>query len=194
MSTHGRTGPGRLVFGSVAEGVVSESHVPVLVARAWLPPQRQPLLPERPTLVVPLDGSEFAEAALGTALALAEDLDAMLVLLRATDESLDGEALDYLSSVQSRLYHESPMLDIVTQVGAGKPSHVIDAAVAESGASMVVMATHGRGGVLRSVTGSVAGKVVNRGRAPVVLVRPQSMTASLGPLPWDATEVVPAST
>jgi nucleotide-binding universal stress UspA family protein len=193
MSTHGRTGPGRLVFGSVAQAVVAESPVPVLVARAWLPPHRQPFLPEQPTLVVPLDGSEFAESALSPALALAENLGATLILLRADGEGQPyNESWEYISSVRSRLHTESPMVEVAAEVRTGEPSFAIDAAVAERNASMVVMATHGRGGVLRSVTGSVAGKVLNGGRAPVVLVRPAVRAASEPPL--TATELVPTST
>ena len=33
MTTHGRTGPSRLLFGSVAEGVLREAHVPVMVLK-----------------------------------------------------------------------------------------------------------------------------------------------------------------
>ena len=33
MGTHGRSGLGRLILGSVAEGVIHKSHVPVLIAR-----------------------------------------------------------------------------------------------------------------------------------------------------------------
>jgi nucleotide-binding universal stress UspA family protein len=177
LTTHGRTGPGRLVFGSVAEAVVSNSSVPVLIARAWLPPHRQPFLPEQPTIIVPLDGSAFAEAALGPALALADDLGAALVLLRAagSDAPTSG-AWEYLSSVQARLFDDAPMIDVVTQVSDSDPSSAIDAAVVDNNASFVLMATHGRGGLMRSVTGSVAGRVVNQGRTPVVLVRPERRT------------------
>ena len=57
MASHGRTGPGHLLFGSVAEGVVAHSRVPVLVERAWQPAQRELLIEGKPRLLVPLDGS-----------------------------------------------------------------------------------------------------------------------------------------
>ena len=178
MTTHGRTGPGRLLFGSVAEAVVGRTSVPVLLARAWLPPQRQPLFGERPLLLVPLDGSTFAEAALGPAIAFADDIGAGILLLRA--EASMGpvdEALDYLSSVQARLAETYPDLTVLTDVRVADPAHAIDQALLQTGASVVVMATHGRGGVVRSVTGSVAGKVLEQGRAPLVLVRPAAHVA-----------------
>jgi nucleotide-binding universal stress UspA family protein len=79
MTSHGRTGVSRWVFGSVAEHVARQSHLPVLVLRPqqvpfWTegadlvePPQtpaadRQPLPQLR--VLVPLDGSPLAEAVL----------------------------------------------------------------------------------------------------------------------------------
>jgi nucleotide-binding universal stress UspA family protein len=76
MSTHGRTGPGRWLFGSIAESVVASSPVPVLVERAWQPTRRHALIADRPTLLVPVDGSAFAESALEPAGRLASDLNA----------------------------------------------------------------------------------------------------------------------
>lgn len=57
MTTHGRSGPKRWLFGRVAESVVASSPVLVLVERAWQPIRREPLLADQPTLLVPLDGS-----------------------------------------------------------------------------------------------------------------------------------------
>jgi nucleotide-binding universal stress UspA family protein len=108
MSTHGRTGPGRWLFGSIAESVVASSPVPVLVERAWQRIRREPRLTERPTLLVPLDGSAFAESALEPAGRLANDLGGELVLLRvearATDVLRDefGRTIEYLDQQEDR--------------------------------------------------------------------------------------------
>ena len=48
----------------------------------------------------------------------------------------------------------------------------IEEAVAQYNAALVVMATHGRGGVMRTLLGSVAGKFMQLGDVPVVLIRP----------------------
>ena len=85
MATHGRTGPGRWVFGSVAEAVVAASPVPVLVQRDWQPLLGEPLLDNPPTMIVPLDGSAFAEQALEPAARLAEALGGRLILVRVED-------------------------------------------------------------------------------------------------------------
>jgi Universal stress protein family len=50
-----------------------------------------------------------------------------------------------------------------------------------TGAALVVMATHGRTGLRRSIMGSVAGQVLERGSAPLVLVRPGVPSADGAP-------------
>ena len=56
MTTHGRTGPGRWIFGSVTESVVNTSPVPVLVERAAEPLFGGPLWSDHPELLVAVDG------------------------------------------------------------------------------------------------------------------------------------------
>src|SRR6266545_3904546 len=71
MATHGRTGLQHLLVGSVAEAVIAGSQVPVFVTHARpgeIPPA--PFALARARVVVPLDGSEFATAALSTAVEL----------------------------------------------------------------------------------------------------------------------------
>jgi nucleotide-binding universal stress UspA family protein len=174
MSTHGRTGPGRLLFGSVAEAVVSSSSVPVLITRAWLSAEPQELLKEAPQLfLVPLDGSAFAETALEPAMQLADDFGAglLLVTAQATDAPPVEERY-YLPSLQEKLRHTHPDMCVEVQFRYGSPRQAIDEAYRQSGASLIIMATHGRTGFRRSVTGSVAGGVLKESRAPLVLVRP----------------------
>src|SRR5215207_2803565 len=68
MATHGRSGLPHLLYGSVAESVLASSHVPVFLVHArpgeWAP---APFDPMAARIMVPLDGSSFAEAALATA-------------------------------------------------------------------------------------------------------------------------------
>lgn len=73
LSSHGRTGATRWVLGSVAEHVARQSPVPVLVLREQGPALAHPHPDaERPLrLLVPLDSSPFAEAALAPAAELA---------------------------------------------------------------------------------------------------------------------------
>jgi nucleotide-binding universal stress UspA family protein len=178
MATHGRTGPGRWVLGSVAEAVVAASLVPVLVQRAWQPLFGESLLNDTPKLIVPLDGSVFAETALEPAANLAEQLGARLILIRVEDSpSAVRDALDYLPSVQAHVAKHHPGLSLATDIRVGEPAAGIEAAVAYHEAALVVMATHGRGGALRSILGSVAGKLLQLCDVPVVLMRPAPVEA-----------------
>src|SRR5688572_14238679 len=77
MATHGRSGIGRAVLGSVAEGVLAGGRVPVLLVR----PGGRPVSTVR-ALLVPLDGSPGGAIALGIALGLARATGASLVLLQ----------------------------------------------------------------------------------------------------------------
>lgn len=91
MSTHGRSGLGRWLYGSVADRVLHHASVPVFLVPAVSEPIALLDIPaERRRVLVPLDGSELAEAALGPAGELAEALAAELLLLRVVvppDES-----------------------------------------------------------------------------------------------------------
>jgi nucleotide-binding universal stress UspA family protein len=173
IASHGRTGPSRLVFGSVAEAVVAASPVPVLVQRAWQPLFGKPLLDDNPQLIVPLDGSVFAESALEPAAKLAHDLAGRLLLVSvATEPATVPSALEYLTQIKARVTELHPELSVDSDLRVGDAAFGIEEAVALYEASLVVMATHGRGGVLRSMLGSVAGKVMQHGEVPVVLIRP----------------------
>jgi nucleotide-binding universal stress UspA family protein len=68
MSSHGYTGVRRWVLGSVAQKVARHSSVPVLVLRADGTPLT---LDQPPRVLVPLDGSALAEAAIEPAIQLA---------------------------------------------------------------------------------------------------------------------------
>ncbi len=81
MSTHGRSGMSRWMHGSVAEQVLSKATVPVLMVRAW--EREVSPVGEHPRLLVPLDGTSFAESALPVARELAQRLAGDLVLVHA---------------------------------------------------------------------------------------------------------------
>ncbi len=85
MATHGRSGVSRWIFGSVAEKILQSSPVPLLIVR---PPSGEEanlklslLSPRYDKILVPLDGSEFAEHALEQAEVIACSSGATLVLL-----------------------------------------------------------------------------------------------------------------
>jgi nucleotide-binding universal stress UspA family protein len=134
------------------------------------------------TILVPLDGSQLSQRALGPALALGQQAGAELLLVRAptTDtlsfavsearqRELAHSALIYLETI--RKSNEQPHFSIRVQVLSGDPaSAIIDTARAEQ-IDLIVMSTHGYSGMTRWVLGSVTEKVLRSASCPVLAVR-----------------------
>jgi nucleotide-binding universal stress UspA family protein len=71
-------------------------------------------------------------------------------------------------------------LTVEIQVVAGSPAPAILDTAEEAAADLIVMATHGRGGLPRLWLGSVALKVVQSARTPVLLVRAREAAVPAG--------------
>ena len=177
MSTHGRGGLERMVRGSVADAILRESPVPVLLS----PRQAHIRWTDAPVRVVlPLDGSELAALAIPYAAAIASSLKGTIHLLRAVgyEPEFDlspffrdtrEEARRYLDSVAQRLNRQG--LTTRQEVREGRPVSTILRVVEEQDADLVVMSSHGRGGVERAFLGSVADSVLQLALVPVLVVR-----------------------
>jgi nucleotide-binding universal stress UspA family protein len=112
------------------------------------------------SILVPLDGSWRSESALVPAAPLAQRIGARLGLLTAQWSAAETvTAQHYLDARRAELR------------GRADVPHAIVAAADVPG-MLVCMATHGHGGVLRGVLGSVSEEVVRAGVAPVLLVGP----------------------
>lgn len=181
LASHGRSGIGRWIYGSVADQVLRNAPVPVLLAAPtgvvdW-PAER----PRR--LLVPLDGSLLGQAVLEPARELAERLGAELVLLRVVeplgydmayypplDPAPELEAAKiYLDQVAERLRAGGPPVSV--RVEFGQAISIIAEVAAELAAGLIAMATHGRGGIARFVLGSVTTGVLQRAGVPLLLAR-----------------------
>ena len=185
-TTHGRGTGGRVVWGSVADRVARHAPTATLVVRGG---ERGAAGPPVARVVVPLDGSALAESALPTATELAADLGVPIHLMRAVDvgpirataeaarlvatasdrsaEALRRQAEEYLTGQVQRLRNRD--LSATSEVRTGTPALALLDAVGPT--DLVVMTTHGRGGLRRWLLGSVADKLVRAAPAPVLLVR-----------------------
>jgi nucleotide-binding universal stress UspA family protein len=190
MASHGRGAIGRWVIGSVADRVARTSLIPVMVMR---PQEEMPTEPGRceiRRLIVPLDGSELAEQALPFVEVLAASLHVPVLLVTVTDivhdiarataygmpfrqevydELVAGartKASDHLDGAASRLRRSG--LEVSAQVLDGQAADAI--ANRAEPTDVIVMTSHGRGGLRRWLIGSVAEKLVREGPVPVILV------------------------
>jgi nucleotide-binding universal stress UspA family protein len=190
MSTHGRAGLERAVFGSVAETVLHTAPVPVLLVRTHTDARPTSQTIAYSTILVPLDRDDFAEPALEQAQHLAATSSATLVLLTAvldrdglicaTEGMVSFAALGELQAVASRMTIElaaqarrleASGLHVRTMLVRGWPAEAILRTAAQEQADLIVMATHGRGGLQRLRLGSVALQVVQAAAVPVLLIR-----------------------
>jgi nucleotide-binding universal stress UspA family protein len=136
-------------------------------------------------LLVPLDGSRLAESALPAALALAGRFKATVTLLHVIEknapERVHGEthirtvqqALIYLNAVSTRAFPRG--LTVRCHVHKSPVRKIAKAIVAHEGEfnhDLIVLCTHGRGSTSRMLIGSVAQRVIGRGRKPVLVVHP----------------------
>lgn len=100
---------------------------------------------------------------------------------------VEANARAYLEQIKARIGMSSTSVE--TSVRQGEPAEEIAAAAREYSAAAVVMATHGRTGLVRSILGSVAGGVLHRSEVPVVLVHPKSVRVSEGRFVQQTTAV-----
>jgi nucleotide-binding universal stress UspA family protein len=128
------------------------------------------------TIVVPLDGSRTAEAALEPARALAAGFDADLLLITSTLHTDLAAEDHYLHQVIGRRGLQRASAEVASGRSAG-PAIVHAASSVPD--PVVCMATHGRTGWREAILGSVAEEIVRTVDAPTMLVGPKWERASL---------------
>lgn len=200
MATHSRFGVERWLYGSVADEVLRHAESPVLLLPAAC---EAPALGWRVrSIVVPLDGSNFAREALTPAVELARAHDAHVWLVQVVEPptvypaTLVAEALNptlALASATSYLQGEAATLrrlglrvQVHADIGPAGPT-IAEIARAKR-ADVIVMATHGRSGLARMVLGSVAVATLQHTHVPLLLVRPAGLNRE--PLPGDERKAV----
>ncbi|NTU59554.1 MAG: universal stress protein [Deltaproteobacteria bacterium] len=138
-------------------------------------------------ILVPLDGSELAEAAITAALPLAKTFGAPVVLLGVLDltagmydvyseafnpidlkSQLESFLDAALARAQARVEAEGVECRRVLKVGV--PHEEIATVVAEEAADLVVMTTHGRRGLSHLLLGSVTEKLIRTAPCQVLVV------------------------
>ncbi len=145
------------------------------------------------TMLVPLDGSDLAECTLEEAKNIARGCNAAELILFRVVEPFSAEAVaalaeagdnvlgkieserrqeakDYLSRVSAGLKAEGITCRAVLADGRAA-DEILDYA-AQNHVDLIVMSTHGRSGLSRWLSGSVAEKVSRHSAIPVLLVTP----------------------
>lgn len=192
MATHGWGGLQRAWLGSVTDALIREIEVPIL---AFCPRGREVIRIDgkaKEHVLVPLDGSELAEAVLDEAVAVA-GAEARFSLLRVVPlpipgdpmmgsigpgvvdemiESLRADAEQYLAGVAARLQGRVARVETAILVEMMPALAILHYAESHH-VDLIALATHGRRGLKRWALGSVADKVLRGAAVPVLLIRPE---------------------
>jgi nucleotide-binding universal stress UspA family protein len=146
-------------------------------------------------ILVPLDGSELAECSLehvkGIALGCHVPEVVLLGVVEPANEAMpwswgsvaaaqtqaerdmaeEKSATDYIGKIATRLLKEG--INVITRVQPGRPAETILDYTAKNGVDLIIMATHGRGGVTRWDFGKVADRVIRTSSVPVLMASPK---------------------
>jgi nucleotide-binding universal stress UspA family protein len=193
ISTHGRSGISRWALGNVANKVLRASHIPTLLIKSS---ELETVSAGKVlgNILVPLDGSQFAEAIIPYVEGLAQGMDSEVALLRVIEpiklpnlaaygqwvdcekyeKSLlteaEKEAKRYLSNQECALQDKGVKVSSISLLG--KPTQTILQYAEDNFFSLIALSTHGFSGITKWAYGSVASNIIEGSTKPVLLVRP----------------------
>lgn len=185
VGTHGREGVARAVLGSVAEAIVRESDVPVLVVNGHA---RRPHAGGVFTrALVALDESETSKAPMSIAARLAASMSTHLTLCNVIESSqLPAITATYafdpipfhtgIHTASRKLLGESAKRNGIATADEdiidieGEPAEMLERTAMQCNCDVIILGTHARRGVKRFILGSVAETVARRSSVPVLIV------------------------
>jgi nucleotide-binding universal stress UspA family protein len=191
MASHGRSGIMAWATGGVADKVLHTTKVPVLLIRVTKLPRKA--LPKRllERVLLPLDGSEAGEAAVPYVQKLITKLGSEVILFgvvaagqhvrtvggldyilypEAELELIKTEAREYLERLCQRLGGRKGRVRFKLKVGDNIAGEIVKFAK-RNGVGLIAISAHGHSGIEKWVFGSVANKIVQASKVPVLVVR-----------------------
>jgi nucleotide-binding universal stress UspA family protein len=196
VGSHGRSFFGRVVFGSVAQSVLSHSPCSVRVGRGQAPGSDKPIaFPLR--VMIGVDGSADSSAAVesvcsrewppGTEVRLVTVSDLRLVLALLDAGTMPDEAevthacdspIEKIASAAGKQFCNKPGLKVSTVVLEGDPKQAILREAERWGADCVVLGVKGHSRLERFLLGSVSASVAARAGCTVEVIRKPPGVAS----------------
>jgi nucleotide-binding universal stress UspA family protein len=182
MTTHGRTAWTEAVLGSVALNVIQNAGRPVIVYRSQVTDQKAPNTIR--TIAVALDGGEFSEGIIPTAVELAKAIDAKLMLIQVlpadfskstapnipAGDFLESSYLHAKATEIDKKYGIEPSWDVLH----GEPGDAISQYVRGMAETLLAMTSHARTGLKRAILGSVAANCIRNSGVPMLIYWPHN--------------------
>jgi nucleotide-binding universal stress UspA family protein len=143
-------------------------------------------------ILVPTDFSVYADNALKQAIDIARQNKAKVYLLHVIDDGFQQCAVDYcldegtvqkilkdsIKNAKEKLQKEAKIItdsdasiEIVYDAKRGIPYEEILKEQEEKGIDLIVIASHGKTGILKNLLGGVVDKVMKRAKCQILLVR-----------------------
>jgi len=183
ITTHGRSGVSRWLTGSVANRIIQLITRPTLVIRPV--ETAKVIAPSFKKVLVTLDGSEFAERVLpyvrastpfGSEIILlsipeipeAQAFGAVVEEIQALRREAEKKSKIYLEGVAAALKEDGIHARAV--VSGSRPAETIISIMENEDVDLLMMSTHGRGGLDRLLVGSVADRIIQNTTRPVFLL------------------------
>src|SRR5215207_10014646 len=148
--------------------------------------QRRTLMPQKPTVLCPIDYSDDSRVALRYAALIADHFGARLLLVTVNDLLLvqaaamayDAEWLQLQSHQDLRDFYRDANVpsapdaaDVTYDVRTGKPAPEILKAAADGHADLIVIGTHGLSGARKAFFGATTERVLRETTVPVLVTR-----------------------
>jgi nucleotide-binding universal stress UspA family protein len=199
ICTHGYSGLNRWRLGRVAAHVARHAPAPVLIVPTHYESGSNRLAGDHVRLLITLDGSAQAEAAIAPGLDIVRALaapehitvhllevvdffatvmadtthqDASSSVVGAEEQALQA-ARAYLETVAQRIHEEHPGVNVITTavLASDVADAIINMAEDSLGYDFIAMATHGRGGLQRWALGSITERVLHTTHLPLIIAR-----------------------
>ena len=179
LTSHGRSAWAEAILGSVAFKIIQNSPRPLLLFR---PLDKQETAPKHiSTLAAAIDNQPFSETILPFAAAYAKALNAQLTLLQVVSERTEiPSGADAKPDLVETAYLHSKAAEITQRYGIkpqweilhGDPGDALCRYVEGSNETLLAITTHARGGLGRTLFGSVAAHCVRHAGVPLLIYWP----------------------
>ncbi len=190
MGSRGRTALAGLFLGSVTNGVLKSTKIPVLILRDQPAPHSEAI-----RIGIAVDGSKYGQAAVRYVLENPSFFGktSEVFLLHVTNDyastvypdifgmSLPTLSAEEISAMQKKEFSEvmAPLLPLFEKAGikprliglSGNPGDEIAAYAKKEGLDLIVMGSHGYGRLKSAVMGSTALRIASRGNVPLLVTQ-----------------------
>ncbi len=205
LASHGHSGFDALVFGSTSEKLIRLSPVPVLVIKhpEYEFVQQGSVDIHLSKVLCPIDFSDFSKRVLPLAVTICRKYNATLILAHVVEPHIEVTpflpelSMSQVESQESTVHAHLEKVangiedcDVERVVLEGSVHRELIGLIDAEGIGLVIMATHGRGGIAHAVFGSTAEKMIRSAPCPVLTLRPDLIPVDRAKSEVNSTEEV----